>query len=59
LRHTLTSDIGLNRNLGGMKPFQDFDELRDFLLAFRRQDIVSLHVVDVVTRVRHVIRSEH
>jgi hypothetical protein len=42
-----------------MESLQDFDQLRELLLTFRRQDIVGLHVVDIVSRIRHVIRPEH
>ena len=36
LLHPLAPDVGFNRNLSRMKPLQNFDQLRDFLLAFRR-----------------------
>jgi hypothetical protein len=32
-RPRFAPDIGFNRNLSGMKPLQNFDQLRDFLLA--------------------------
>jgi hypothetical protein len=41
-----------------MESLEHFDELRDFLLPLRRQNVVGLHVVDVVPRIRHVIGAE-
>src|SRR5256885_9282788 len=59
LRHPTAADIGFDGDLGGIELFEDGQELRDFLLPLRREDVIGLHVVDVMPRVRHVILAEY
>jgi hypothetical protein len=40
-----------------MEPLQHFDNLCDFVLTLRREHVVSLHVVNVVVTIGHVVRA--
>jgi hypothetical protein len=59
LRDPLAAYVRLNRKLGRTKLLQHFYQLCNFLLAFRRQNVVGLHVVDVASRICHVRCARH
>jgi hypothetical protein len=59
LRDALPGDVGFDGHFRRTRSLEDFDELRDLLLAFRRENVVGLGAaVHVMPGVGHVERPE-
>jgi hypothetical protein len=57
--HPLVPTPASIATLAGPNFFRNFDPLLDFLLSLGRENVVGLHAVNVVSRVRHVIGPKH
>lgn len=58
LGHGVAVYVSLDGNLGGTKPLQCLDDLRDFLPALTQKHVIRLHVVNAVPSVRQVIGAD-